>query len=192
MSETIDKILEKLPYSDGSLRRRFVSGGIVIVGALVISLILYSYKEEPLFIAKIKQIFESTKPTDIFTSPILLGIAVLSVYALGNLVEMFGEIFLVRAAAGMFWAMSFPIRNPGEHDGQRSINNGIFILKICAVPFLIIFNVGKGLFGYTSYETEIRSSLTTKAKNYYDKKIKKESKVDAGIACPVGNHAETT
>ncbi len=33
---TIDKILEKLPYSDGSLRRRFVSGGIVMVGLLVI------------------------------------------------------------------------------------------------------------------------------------------------------------
>lgn len=191
MAETIDKILDKLPYSDGSLRRRFVSGGIVIVGALVISLILSSYKEEPLFIAKIKQIFETTEPTDILKSPILVGIAVLSVYALGNLVEMFGEIFLVRAAAGMFWSMSFPYRRPVGK--RRSISKiSIFVLKIYAVPFLIIFNVAKGIFGYTSYQIEICSSLTEKAKSYYDKKIKPEHKVAAGLTCPVGNNAETT
>lgn len=136
-------------------------------------------------------LFQDVIPKVFLQSPILVGIAVLSVYALGNLVEMFGEIFLVRAAAGMFWSMSFPNRNT-TGSRRKIINKITFALKICAVPFLIIYNVAKGFLGYTSYQIEISSSLTQKAKKYYDNKIKPEHRVEDGIKCPVGNSAETT
>ncbi len=35
MAGNIETIIEKLPYSDGSVRRRLVSGGIVLVGIII-------------------------------------------------------------------------------------------------------------------------------------------------------------
>ncbi len=196
MADTIDKILDKLPYSDGSLRRRFVSGGIVLVGAFVISLILYSTKanESLKFLDGIKIIFNDFETRDILKSPILVGIAVLSVYALGNLVEMVGEIFLVRAAAGMFWAMSYPKRMQEiqQNKNQYDIySRTYFILRIYAILPLILYYFTKGLLGYAEYQTEVLTSLSEKAKLYYERKIQPEEKVVLGLSCPVGNNAET-
>ena len=96
---TIDKILEKLPYSDGSLRRRFVSGGIVLAGIFI------------LCSGTIKPIIKEVGYGSILASPMVAFASRLLIYALGNVIDMIGEIFFVRAASGVFWAFSFPHRH---------------------------------------------------------------------------------
>ena len=36
MSEAIEKILDKLPYADGSGRRRLISGGVLFLGLMIL------------------------------------------------------------------------------------------------------------------------------------------------------------
>ncbi len=192
--KTIEKVLDKLPYSDGSFRRRLVSGGIVLVGIIIVCLLLSnpeSFKELPIGNLTIK---------DFITSPIIAGVVILFVYALGNLVELFGEIFLVRSASGIFWALKFPLRKVKKEKEEKDKHHKIIIrskiarfifrgiLWILLVPFLIIFHVVMGFFGYTSYKIHIYSDLSDRAKKLYEEL---PDKVELGLRQPVGDNTET-
>ena len=58
---------------------------------------------------------------------------------------------------------------------------------IIFVPILIFYNVIKGFLGRTAYKSEIKSSLSLKAKKLYNSLPKK---VAAGLSEPVGDNAE--
>ena len=71
---SLDKILDRLPYSDCTGRRRFVAGGILLTGTIVI------------FSDDVKNYLGAEIGTaQLLGSQILLFAAVLILYALGNL-----------------------------------------------------------------------------------------------------------
>ena len=81
-----EKLLELLPQSDGTARKRLVSGGIMLIGvALLVPQIseLVVLGENKLSLG------------DILTSLTPVLIVILVVYAAGSLVEMVGDYFVV-------------------------------------------------------------------------------------------------
>ena len=174
----IDKILEKIPYSDGSFRRRLVSGCIVLIGLLV----LFCSGEIASFINGSSK-FDAK---DLLTSPIIAGTLLLLVYAIGNLVEMIGEVFLVKGAAGLYSAFSYPAQSTKQEKYY------IFhFIGVCAyglyVPFLMARNMIKSFLGYKTYEIKLKTILNKDAMNLCDSF---PDSVVSGLSAPVGNDAE--
>ena len=95
-----ESILEKLPVFDGSLRRKF------IVGALVLLSIILSYPSTPAWIGIIQQ------SNGLWGSSLLTVIFFLLVYAVGGAVELLGEVSIVRAISGALWGVKLCVRSP--------------------------------------------------------------------------------
>jgi hypothetical protein len=170
----LEKLIDKFPYSDGSLRRRFVSGAIVLISLWVA------------FNVNLKTIIEGVSIDSIIKSPtILLGI-VLLIYAIGNIIEILGEIFLVRAASGTFYAIQFPLhhfrnRNPWMKYSLR------ILLWVAFVPSLIYYSIFKGLVGFTDFRFDIESRISNHSIRFY-KSL--PEKVISGLSQPLGDDAE--
>jgi hypothetical protein len=173
-NDTVDKVLERFPYADGSLRRRFIAGGIVLLGAL-----LMHWKH-------LKPIIQDFGAKDLITSPIIAIGLILLIYAVGNLVELLGELFLIRAASGYFWATSFPKRRIKEPQAFERTVKKLFLHLTC-VPFIAIYNFLVGLTGRTSYKVDTKSRLSEEGKNLYDSL---PEKVELGLSEPVGDNSE--
>ncbi len=181
MAGNIETIIEKLPYSDGSLRRRLVSGGIVLVGIIICA---WVYIPKSLDTLKFAQ---GITPLELIRSPIIVGIALLFVYASGNLAELLGEIFLARAASGIFWILSCPL-NIGH--SRHAVIKWIIRcgLYLTLVPSLMPFTLFIGFTGYTPYRINIRKFLSQKAIAIYEQF---PTKVKLGLTHPVGDETET-
>ena len=173
---TLDKIVDRLSYSDGSGRRRFVAGGIVVVGLVAIH---WAYFKDEVDI---------DKWGDILTSPVFAAAALAFIYVIGLLVEIIGEKFFVMTVASLYWALTEPIRridycNPFKRYLVRLLR-WIFV-----VPVLIAIakEVPKVFSGVTSYEIQVPERLTRKAQRLHDSL---DEKVRAGLSHPMGDSAE--
>jgi hypothetical protein len=94
LNDVVQRLLDRLPYSDGSGRRRFVAGGIVVIGLVLSGIVTEGIRDlaPPLLGVNAEMLFRS---------PLLILSVMLVVYALGTVVELLGDIFLVRAASGI-------------------------------------------------------------------------------------------
>lgn len=95
----LDRLLSRLPYSDGSTRRRMLAG--VIVGLALWSAASPTNSISSLFTTnEVSGIFRYSLPS------IATGICL---YLLGTLVEIVGNVSLVRGAAGAVQATQAPV-----------------------------------------------------------------------------------
>ena len=192
-SDQFDKILDRIPFFDGSGRRRFVSGGIVLIGIVALNWGALGGALKPLgtFDAK-----------DFIASPMIALIVVLMIYALGSIIDLFGELFLVRAASGIFWALNRPLhvvqrshneyaKKPGRTRITKTKDFLMTSLKtlwaiIWVIPH-VLWSVLMGFVGKTRYSFQIKRVLSKNALKFY---TQLPEKVSDGIYHPVGNNAQ--
>jgi len=99
----IDKLVDKLPYSDGGARRRLIAGAMLFLGIA-----------GPNW-STISRVAGGVSIVDIVKTPLLAAADGLLVYVAGTLVEMIGVVFLVPSALLLFRALR--LTQPGvEHD----------------------------------------------------------------------------
>jgi len=169
-------VLEKLPYMDGSGRRRFVTGGIILIGLLWLNWgdIGGAIRIDQIDVA------------DFLSSPTLTFGLILLIYAIGSIVEMLGDLFLVRAASGIFWSFGYPFRIINY---KSKIMNFIIraILLVFVVPLLTIYHVVCGIVGRTSYRIQFKDELSDDGCEVFKKLPEKVSK---GLIYPVGNESD--
>ena len=96
MSETFDKLVERIPYFEGDFRRRLGSGVIVVIAILVAVSLVSSISAEDM----LKFLTEAPS--------ILILIAILA-YMIGHLTEMVSDIFIARFAGNLAWALIAPL-----------------------------------------------------------------------------------
>jgi hypothetical protein len=109
---SIDAILERLPYGDGALRRRFIAGGVILLG-LAIG-----------FWPSIEA-FKLTGPVALLPASVLAAFTVMLAYALGTATETLQTVFLLPAAARVvpriFRALQTEPAFSTEKDGDSSL-----------------------------------------------------------------------
>lgn len=116
---SIEKIIDRIPYSDGGFRRRLSAGVIVVMGAVFFISINRNVSTEPL--------------EKLITNPTVAIILVVLTYALGGLVEAIAELFVTRLTGNLAWAWSQP---------RRIANRVHRFLQ----PFVLIFSFYPGIF----------------------------------------------
>lgn len=85
----IEKLFASSPIAEGSIQRRLVSG-TVLAGALALRLHITNT-------IPIQSLFRPEEGSVLIAASLLLG-----TYALGSVIELIGETFVVRAAGGGF------------------------------------------------------------------------------------------
>lgn len=180
----IEKIIDHLPFLDGSGRRRFVAGGIILIGIAL--------QNTDTFKAVLR--VEDLDIGDILGSPLIAGGAVLLVYAIGSLAEMLGELSIVRAASGIFFALQFPGQVvtweavPSRHWFYGFL---IIIIKlslyVTVVPFMVLYFAAAGFVGYTKFTIDIRSRASDRAWAVFEKL---PDAAQRGLHQPVGNDSD--
>jgi hypothetical protein len=181
---SIDKLIDHLPFLDGAGRRRFVAGGIILIGVAV---------QNPDLFKDILGL-EELDVADILGSPVIAGGAVLLVYAIGSLAEMLGELSLVRAASGIFLALQFP----GQVVTWEAVPNrhwfyGFliiimkFLLYVTVVPFMVLYFAAAGFLGYTKFAIDIHRRASAKAWAVFEKL---PDAAQRGLHQPVGNDTD--
>jgi hypothetical protein len=177
--EAVTKLADRLPYADGGGRRRLVAGGIVLIGLLIVH---WDGIGRSVGI----KLGDGLKMSDVLKSPLLVAGCGLLVYAIGSLIELVGELFLARSAAGIFWTMSFPLRRAQQRRWFVRWPLRI-LLWIFVVPVLIVVHAVRGLFGSTSYRIPLVAFLTDRARVFYNSL---PPNIAQGLAKPVGDDSE--
>lgn len=95
---SLDKIIEKVPYSDGGFRRRMTAGVIVNI-----SIGLAWFVSGNSLDVKIDDL------KSILSSPLIATVILLLVYAVGGLVEVVAELFITRLTGNTAWAVISPM-----------------------------------------------------------------------------------
>lgn len=172
----IEKIVERIPYSDGGFRRRMTAGAVILLGS---AMALY------LNIQSVPLSFEDAK--QILSSPIVGIILLLLVYAIGGLVEVIAELFITRLTGNTARAFILPI--------QMYKNFPVFFRRIFQVftyypgmIFLLYAEWGKALIGKSSYRWhDLEKSLQPKTRKHF--KLYPDI-VKKGLEDPFGKYGE--
>ena len=134
-NNNIESVLNRLPLLDGSGRRRFVVGFIVTFG------LGFIFKDEIELINGVDW--------ELFTDhPSLFLVAVFLIFTVGSTIDLLGDIFLLRVAAGVIWASGFPIREARRFKTDDFCNHHIarVCMKINFSRITIAFMAGCCLF----------------------------------------------
>lgn len=172
--EQFDRLLDCLPFLDGSGRRRFVAGGIILIGIAG-----FNWNS-------IREGLGSLELKDLFTSPIIASGALLLVYAIGSITDLFGELFLVRAASGIFWGLDVATRFTTSSEGKLISALKVGVACFAVVP-LAIWGLLLGLTGRTKYTIPLSGRLSREAQSVYESL---PEKVAEGLREPVGDNSE--
>ena len=166
----LDKILDHFPLFDGSGRRRFVSGGIILIGFGLLNW------------GALQQIITAIKFSDYLSSPIIAAGLVLIVYAIGSVADLFGDLFLIRAASGIFWSPGYTIDTSRKYFGEpwATIAGGLLFIPVA------IYGILLGLVGITRYKIPLQKNLSKEAATFVDNL---PAKVIDGLSHPVGDSA---
>lgn len=181
---SVEKIVDHLPFLDGSGRRRFVAGGIILIGVAA--------QNPELFKAMLGM--DTLEIGDILGSPVIAGGAILLVYAIGSLAEMLGELSLVRAASGIFLAL----RLPGKLVTWEAVPNRhwfygflLIVMKsllfVTVVPVMAVYMAALGFVGITKFSIDIRRSVSDDAWAVFGKLPEAAQR---GLHEPVGNETD--
>lgn len=172
----IEKIVERIPYSDGGFRRRMTAGAVILLGSAMA--LRGNIQSAPLSFEDAKQIL---------SSPIVGIILLLLVYAIGGLVEVIAELFITRLTGNTAWAFIAPT--------QMYKKFPVFVRRIFqaftyypGMIFLLYAEWGKALIGKSSYRWhDLEKSLQPKTRNHfksYPDIVKK------GLEDPFGKYGE--
>ncbi len=170
-SSFLNMLVERLPYSDGGARRRFIAGGTLVIGITV------------LFQDSIGAQFEGLNTKTIISSPVLAAGLLLIIYAIGSIVELFGEFFFIRAASGLFWAIKLPYYRSKKLPQSYIMRIVAYFVVPLSAPWFFI----KGLFGVTDYEISLAGRLSPKAKEILENL---PERIALGLTKPVGDESE--
>lgn len=174
MALDVDKLLEKLPVADGRFRRRMMAGGIV---ALIAGL---TYRKEATLSGGPLEL------KDLLLSPSLLFVGLVIVYAIGGVVEIFGQLFVIRAVG----ESNHFVRKTLASDNSRHwiVEWFVKIGKMFVVIYGVYFALAKGIFGKTEYE--FVPSGTNVSPEGLQALARMPGKVRDGIVHPLGDNAE--
>ncbi len=132
MSEkkVLDSLSNSLPYNDGTGKRRFIAGGIVLA-----SIAIYFWQD---FLSFQDQIDKLVKSPTFFLGLILL------IYAIGNISDLIGDLFLIKAASGISEIKKFFKRNRPKNEFLRVIMYPIlFYASFILIPiFMYMYMTG--------------------------------------------------
>ncbi len=170
MTSTADKLVDKLPYADGSGRRRFIAGSIILAGFT-----LFYWSEVQSSLVGISFL-------DILRNPIVIGGIIVIIYALGNIIEILSDYFLLRIVGGIYQAFN-------DYSIQRNRAKN-FLQRIAAPLFLPVrigLGIGAGVSGNSTYHVDLFASLSRKAWVNYKGF---PSRVRRGFRYPIGNETD--
>jgi len=176
----LELLLDKLPYSDGGGRRRFVAGGMFLIGIAILNWSSFQ-----------GVLGTQIQVMDLLKSTVVLAGSVLIVYSLGMIIELFGEVFMIRAASGFLWAFNYPNRKISKSEKYSADNKAYkyiyFILYSMLVPLLAWYEFIRGFFGNSSYSITLKEPLlSTEAEKLIESF---PDKVREGITMPVGKNS---
>lgn len=142
---TIKTLLDKLPYADGTGRRRFVSGSLI-----VIALYVFYWADVP---KDTKDSLGFQSLSELLKSPSTIVAVVLLIYSVGNIIELLTETYLMKAVAGFFAAignfLSAINGKPSLFDDAKSTTDRI-VMALISVGLFVIAPVG-GVIGLSPY-----------------------------------------
>lgn len=159
----IDQILERLPYSDGAWRRRFISGVIFFSIVFLHGVIAYPQAQLGL---EIKNLLQSTQ---------LLLVAALLVFAIGSIIDAIVEGFIVRGVSLSRKVIGIIIDwVPGRRAWRRRLWFAFTALSTCLLwPVAILLGAIASSVGYNKlYRIGLIQNdggfLTTEAKQFFE------------------------
>jgi hypothetical protein len=166
IKDLAETLIDRLPYADGNGRRRMLAGGVLLLGILIPNW------------SSLSETF-TLDPLQILRSPLLIGFVALAVYLAGSVLELFGTLFLVRAAAGLLTAFDVFGTPRGTTSRFRRL------LAILATPVRAMWGVLWGFLGFGSVNLRLEASLSCKA---HEVVSRFPSKVILGLENPVGDY----
>ena len=172
--DQIDRILDHFPLFDGSGRRRFIAGAIVVIGGSLLNARL------------IEEALQDLKMEVLLASPLIVAGLALIIYTAGSILELFSDLFLIRMASGVFHAHQRPTKFLGENPSRLRRVVGWLIAVALMVP-RAIRNLAFGMLGKTQYSISIERFMSDNAREYFGKL---PQEVVSGIRQPVGDNAE--
>ena len=170
----LEKLLARLPYFDGSGRRRLVGGLIFLVGIVLIS---WDW---------LKSSFEIESFNRVTAIPLVSILCIFLVYAFGVVVELMGEIFLSRLVSGVVWAITMPMRIARERRKSRFLWVYVLVTILC-IPAVLMWGLLLGFIGITKYSQDVASQLTDEANELL---CKMPQRVVYGISRPFSEFGE--
>lgn len=178
MASPVDKIVEKIPFFDGTFRRRFTAGGLIVLPTVLFAITHYGISIST---------FGKLEVKDILTSPMLAFGLLILIYAIGNLVEMLGEIFIIRIAGNVVWAFWVPLRLLSK--SPRLVRYlARTLLWYPGFAFLFSYYGLKGMIGISDYKWDrLSESLSPDAQCLFDKL---PSIVKRSLQEPFGNYGD--
>ena len=168
-------LIEKLPLADGSLRRRFIAGGIITLFAI-------------LFFVDPKQVIQAMSQENaakLFSSTIFGFIALGLIYATGGLIELIGEGFILRGVGEA--ARQIEQAKAKTKDRKtlvRYLWKLLFPFYVYGVPFFFV----QGFIRGTTYE--IRFQHEHLSQGAVDAFQGLPEKVREGLRHPLGDYLD--
>lgn len=167
MNGALEKIVDRFPPADGALRRRFIAGGFVTLFLLFTGI---------LPITEVVKIDIAV----VIGSPVFVFAFLILVYAIGGIVEVIGQIFILRAIGELAWMVAYPYKK----NRSKGIGRVLLSYSIWLIPgyFLSYFYFFRGLLGITKFHLDLR--LSANASKIYDQL---PERVQTGLSQPLGD-----
>lgn len=171
-ADLIESLASRLPYADGTARRRLLAGALLVVGLAVPNreaipqALGISYQQ-------------------MLSSPILLLSAGLIVYVSGTIVELIGSSFLVRIAAGLFQAFE-PVPSSASYVTPRSVARAA-ISRVWRVVRAITSGFVLGLMGRQSLNLSLTDRLSPAGRSVFESL---PASVQRGLNDPIGDYRD--
>ncbi len=165
MDDVADKLIDAVPYVDGSGRRRLVAGVLFLTGLWAVNLDSTG--------GWARRLLLGTELPDLVKSPLLIGVAFVLAYAVGNFIELVGDIVIAPIACGVIGEI--------ETAWLRSGWLGL--------PFALVVGVSKGFVVRGQLQFEYSRFVSPSTKERFDIDPLPDG-VAAGLRYPLGAHSE--
>ena len=157
---TLDKIVDRIPYSDGGFRRRMTGGSIVTVAIGITAWGLFGSQERLEYIA-------SSGIGNVMYSPAILALLLVIIHAIGGTIEVFAELFVARIAGNMAWSVQRPRVIVAVK--FRAIRGILSFIYFALLPFFSMYGLVCAFFGKSLYNwNNIKDHLSKEAVTRYD------------------------
>lgn len=169
----IEKLLSRLPFSDGKTRRRFVAG------TFIASAVFYlNWAQVSAGLAN----FSDGSSMGFLSSTVVIAAISITAYSIGSVVEVIGEASFVRAASALLWALSHPKRHKKRYYDKSRWKRW---LKFSSAHLLSLYYAARafvpGLLGVSAY----RAKFSMPAPSNMPYKV-----VKTGLRSPFGENFE--
>jgi hypothetical protein len=182
MANTLEKLAEHLPYTDGSFRRRLITGVIFIALSMFYSL-LFVWNVSQL--QQFSQMLATINVSSLIKSTQMMLIVALFVYALGALIDVISDGFIVRGVA----AVSLVLGKLAEWCPRQMPSSVAWIVVVVVTisfwPVMLVLGIIASTCVYIRYTnglklgldpttttenvvTHMREPLSNEARTYYD------------------------